>query len=279
MPHGLPEPVTYGILIVFTLGLIFHWSQRALRHPSPTEPLTAEIKDEIRMFDKVQRTFHWATTAAYVGVVLTGIALYDPFAFEPITDSLQVPLHGSFPAYIWAHVIFSGALGVLLAIHVIWDVGKLKGLRLMLPTRSDFRDTITRARSLLLGTKDYPRINKYDAFMKNFHLFLPIAFLALAMTGIYQLIYAPWWLIPVERHFEIEPAWRPTLFHDFFGFLLVALVVGHTYFAILPVNRPIFRAMVRGKVPAQEATKKYRHPNSWLHGSNQREVQYDHWQE
>lgn len=258
MPHGAPELVTYGMLVVFTLGLIFHWSRRAFRSPVPTEPVSGEIKGKVTMFDRVQRMFHWATTVSYIVVVFTGVALYDPFAFEPITDILQIPLHGSFPTYVLIHVIFSAALGILLAIHIVWDVGKLKRTRAMLPTKSDFRDMMTRAKSLLLGAKEYPRINKYDSFMKNFHLYLPIAFLVLAMTGLYQFLYAPWWAIPIERHFEIEPAWRPTVLHDLFGFLLLALVFGHTYFSLLPVNRSIFGAMLRGTMSAEEIMKKYR---------------------
>jgi len=258
MPHGAPELLTYGTLIVFTLGLIFHWSRRAFRHPVPTEPISGEIKGNFMVFDKVQRTFHWATTVSFVIVTFTGIALYDPFAFEPISDLLGIPLHTTFPTYVFIHVVFSGALAILLVIHMIWDVGKLKGIKSILPTKSDFSDVIIRAKGLFLGTKEYPRINKYDGFMKNFHLYLPIAFIVLAVTGTYQFLYAPWWVVPIERHFEIEPAWRPTVLHDLFGFLLIALVFGHTYFSILPVNRSIFNAMLSGKISAEEIMKKYR---------------------
>ena len=258
MPHGAPELLTYGTLIVFTLGLIFHWSRRAFRHPVPTEPLSGEIKGDIVVFDKVQRIFHWATTVSYIGVVFTGVALYDPFAFEPVTDLLQIPLHGDFPTYVLIHVIFSGVLGILLAIHIVWDVRKLKGTRSILPTKSDFRDVTIRAKSLILGKKEYPRINRYDSFMKNFHLYLPIAFVVLTITGIYQFLYAPWWVVPVERHFEIEPPWRPTVLHDLFGFLLIALVFGHTYFSILPVNRSIFRSMLQGTMSAENIMRRYR---------------------
>ncbi len=258
VPHGGPELISYGMIIVFTFGLIFHWFRRARRHPAPTEPLTGEIKGDILLFDKVQRVFHWATTVSYIFVVITGVALYDPFAFEPITATLRVPLHGSFPTYVLIHVVFSGALALLLTVHIIWDVGKLRRIRLMLPTKTDFKDTVIRAKSLLLGTRHYPRINKYDSFMRSYHLYLPIALLILAITGAYQLLYAPWWLVPLERHFEIEPSWRPTLLHDLFGFLLIALVFAHTYFAILPVNQSIFKAMLRGTITATEAAKKFR---------------------
>src|SRR3989304_3974784 len=139
MPHGGPELISYGIIIVFTLGLVFHWLRRARRHPAPTEPLSGEIRGDILLFDKVQRVFDWGTTMSYIFVVITGVALYDPFAFEPITAALRVPLHGSFPTYVLIHVIFSGALAFLLTPHIIWDVVKLRRIKLMLPTKTDFK--------------------------------------------------------------------------------------------------------------------------------------------
>jgi cytochrome b subunit of formate dehydrogenase len=258
MPHGAPELVSYGMLTVFAVGLIFHWSRRALRHPIPTEQLTVEPKGDVLMFDRIQRGFHWATTASFILLIMTGLPLYDPSVFVPIAGALGIPLHGSFNTYVLLHVIASVALASLLLMHIIWDVGKLKATRLMLPTKSDFKDTITRAKSLLLGAKDYPRINKYDGFMKNFHLSTAVAFVALAITGTYMLLYAQWWNIPLEIHFQTEPAWKPAFWHDIFGFLLITLVLGHVYFSILPVNRSIFKAMLSGTIPAEEVAKKYR---------------------
>jgi len=257
MPHGLPEIISYGILFLFSIGLIFHWSRRALRHPTPSEPFDKETEGTI-MFDRVQRLFHWATTGAYVLVVVTGVALYDPVAFEPVTGFLGIPLHGTFPTYVFWHVVGSGALAILLAIHIVWDVGKLKGFHLMWPTKADVREQMIRARGLLSASRDIPRTNKYDNFMKFFHLTLLITFLALAITGIYQFFFASWWTVPIELHFEIEPFWRPTIIHDIFGFVMIALVIGHTYFAILPVNRSVLRAMVTGWLTSVEIKKRYK---------------------
>jgi len=258
MPHGLPEILSYGILFVFSLGLVFHWSRRAFRHPVPAEAFRGEVENGKTMFDKPQRLFHWSTTVAYILVVVTGVALYDPVAFEPITNALSIPLHGSFPTYVFWHVVGSSALAILLVIHIAWDVGKLKGFRLMWPGRADIREQIIRAKGLLSGSKDIPRTNKYDNFMKFFHLTLTIAILALAATGIYQLLFAAWWTVPIELHFDVEPFWRPTIIHDFFGFTLIALVIGHTYFALLPINRPILGAMVKGRLSAEEIKKRYK---------------------
>ncbi len=39
---------------------------------------------------------------------------------------------------------------------------------------------------------------------------------------------------------------------------MIALVIGHTYFAILPVNRPVLRTMVRGWLTSVEIKKRYK---------------------
>jgi cytochrome b subunit of formate dehydrogenase len=263
MPHGAPELVAYGIVAIFGLGLVFHWLRRALRHPSPTEPISREPKGSVLMFDKVQRVFHWATTICFILLIATGLPLYDPSTFVPIASAVGIPIHGAFNTYVMIHVIASVALALLLFVHIVWDVGKLRSLKLMLPTKSDFRDSIVRAKSLLLGTKQYPRINKYDGFMKNFHLFLSVASIVLAFTGVYMLLYAQWWNIPLELHFQTEPPFKPTILHDVFGFLLIALVLGHTYFSLLPINKPMFRAMLKGTMTAEEIAEKYR-PEDFL---------------
>ncbi len=101
-------------------------------------------------------------------------------------------------------------------------------------------------------------MGKYDAFMKSFHVYLIIAFAALALTGIYQYFFAPWWLFPWELHEQIEPFWKPTALHDLFGFLLISVVAGHTYFALLRINRPLLRAIFSGKITPEEASQRYR---------------------
>ncbi len=258
MPHGAPELVAYGILVLFSAFLIVHWMRRAIRPASVTEPVGRELTGDLTAFDKVQRLFHWATTVALILVIVTGFALYDPFTFEPVTDTLGLPLHSAFPSWVLVHVIFSGLLAGLLVVHVTWDVGKLRAFHRMWPRFQDARDALLRGKNFLSVAKQYPRMGKYDLFMKNFHIYLIIAFAVLAVTGIYQYLYAPWWTVIWFLHFQIEPAWRPTVIHDVFGFGLIALLIGHVYFAFLRINWPLLKAMTFGKISKDEANRRYR---------------------
>lgn len=258
MPHGAPEAVAYGILIFFSIVLIVHWARRTRRPPVVTESPQSGTVEDRTLFDRFQRFFHWTTTAVLVIVIITGFALYDPFTFEPVTDALGLPLHSAFPSYVFVHVIFSTALAVLLVLHVIWDVKRLRAIRQMWPRVQDFHDALLRARNFLSLGKEYPRMPKYDFFMKGFHIYLVVAVVVLAFTGIYQYYYAAWWTVVWYLHYQVEPAWRPTIIHDLFGFGLVALVVGHIYFASLRVNRPLLTAMIHGKVSKAEVNRRYR---------------------
>ncbi|TLY00837.1 MAG: cytochrome b/b6 domain-containing protein [Thaumarchaeota archaeon] len=234
MPHGAPELVAYGILVLFSAFLIVHWMRRATRPASVTEPVGRELTGDLTAFDKVQRLFHWATTVVLILV------------------------HSAFPSWVLVHVIFSGLLAGLLVVHVTWDVGKLRAFHRMWPRLQDARDALLRGKNFLSIAKQYPRMSKYDLFMKNFHIYLIISFAVLAVTGIYQYLYAPWWTVIWFLHYQIEPAWRPTVIHDIFGFSLIALLIGHVYFAFLKINWPLLKAMTFGKISRDEANRRYR---------------------
>ncbi|TLX98412.1 MAG: cytochrome b/b6 domain-containing protein [Thaumarchaeota archaeon] len=258
VPHGAPEIIAYGILGLFSLGLILHWTRRIFTPAFVNEPPRAEATKDLTVFDRVQRLFHWATLAVLAMIIITGFALYDPSTFAPIADALGIPLHSAFPSYVLAHVIFSASFAVLLGIHVAWDVKRLRALRRMWPSLQDFRDGLLRGRNFFSMSRNYPRMSKYDAFMKSFHLYLIVSSAVLAFTGIYQYFYASWWNVLWFLHSQIEPWWRPTVIHDVFGFGLIALVVGHLYFGLLRVNRPLLRAMINGKISKSEVNRRYR---------------------
>ena len=258
MPHGAPEIIAYGVLALFSIGLILHWARRTVTPASVTEPPQSEATEDLTAFDRIQRLFHWATLAVLLMIIITGFALYDPSTFEPVAAALGIPLHSAFPSYVLAHVIFSASFAVLLGVHVVWDVKRLRALRRMMPAAQDFRDGLLRARNFFSMSKKYPRMSKYDAFMKSFHLYLIVSSALLAFTGIYQYFFASWWNVLWFLHSQIEPWWRPTVIHDIFGFILIALVVGHLYFGLLRVNRPLLRAMIYGKISKSEVNRRYR---------------------
>jgi cytochrome b subunit of formate dehydrogenase len=190
-------------------------------------------------------------------LITTGLPLYYPLVVEPFLSLLGLSIHGEFLIWIEPHVLAAVILLVLVISHIIWDSGKLRATKLVMPNLLDFREAIARAKNFVwFSGKDYPRSGKYDVFMKSYHILLVVCFAMLGVTGLVQYFYAPWWLYPELQHAQIEPWWKPTQLHDFFGFLLIALVVAHTYFSLLPVNRALFRSMISGKIAMSEYDRK-----------------------
>jgi len=94
-----------------------------------------------------------------------------------------------------------------------------------------------------LGPSVQPRHGKYDAFMKLFHWGLVLCLVVLGISGLY--LWSPYNIMPT-----ISPSLESTLrlFHDIFAFLLIGLVAGHIYFAILPINWPVLRSIMTGTI-------------------------------
>lgn len=238
MTHTLDEIITSSILFFSFSVLIVHWFRRS-RHPG------GDVANaEATTFDLAQRLFHWSITALILFLFATGLPLYYPLVVEPMTDLLGLPLHGYFFLWVIPHVVASVLLLVMIIFHILWDSFKLGRTRFMLPDGRDMSEAFVRMKRFFLGGDAVPRTTKYDIFMKSYHALLVGSFLLLGVTGFALYVWAPWWLYPQLEHSSIEPWWGPTQLHDLFGFILVALVVGHTYFSFLPANRPLFRAML-----------------------------------
>jgi cytochrome b subunit of formate dehydrogenase len=256
MVHTLSIVVTSSILAVTFSLYVVHWFRRSLwQTRSATAGAPGIEGRETVWFDRVQRLFHWSVTFVTVALVFTGLILYYPAYVAPFLTSLGVPVHAFFFGWIDVHVIGAVILLGLIVLHIAWDSLKLRTTKLMVPNREDVREAMVRAWRFVWGGSPTPRSNKYDVFMKSYHALLIVCSLGLGVTGVVQYVLAPWWLYPEILHLQIEPWWKPTILHDLFGFILIGLVVGHTYFSVLKVNRPLLKAMVTGTIARGEATR------------------------
>jgi cytochrome b subunit of formate dehydrogenase len=201
------------------------------------------------MFDIVQRLFHWANFMLLGLMALTGVALFLP----GLVDAFLAPLGiRGFASKVYWHVTLAWGLLALIVIHVVWDTLVARGWGNIWPTRRDFSDAQTRARNFLGLSHDYPRSPKYDLFMKGFHWSLTVSLIILGITGLY--FWNPYGLFP-ELSYNTELLFR--LLHDFFAFLLLGLIIGHMYFALIPANWPILTAMAIGYIKAGDYLKHF----------------------
>lgn len=249
MTHTLAAPLAAYLVTGGMLFLAVHWVRRVLWKPRRRLPTlgTDGSEEKGHAFDVVQRFFHWSTTVALAVIVLSGLTLYSPAYFNPLTTSLGFPIHNKIQLLVYVHVASVLVLGGLLGLHVAWDFFKLKTWHSIRNRRNDFAELSSRAKGFLAGAA----VNwseKYDVFMKSFHTLLIVLFVGLGFTGIVMYFVAPWRLYPQLLHSSIEPWWMPTPIHDVLGFSLLVLLVAHTYFSLLGTNRPVLRAMATGRI-------------------------------
>lgn len=255
-PVRLSSEIFLAIVLLFVAGYVVHWFRRAFRQPKLTT-ITAhvEIHDEkIPAFDIVQRLFHWLTFVVLGMMTLTGIALYFPNTFDPLLAPFGI--EGTQAKIFW-HVNFAWALLALLVIHVVWDVGVKRGWWDMWLGLKDLSDGWVRTKHFLGLVREYKPIPKYDIFMKVFHWGLTISLIILGVTGLY--FWNPYGLIPTLTY-DVEYTFR--LLHDLFAALMIGMVIGHVYFAVIPVNWPILKAMVVGWINKDFYVRHF-DPNRW----------------
>ncbi len=256
MVHTLSIVLSSSILIAaFSLYLV-HWFRRSVwQTRSPTIGAPGTEGGETAGFDRVQRLFHWSVTIVTVALAFSGLILYYPAFVAPFLNSLGVPVHAFLFGWVNVHVIGAVILLGLIVVHIAWDSLKLRTTKLVVPIRQDAREAIVRAWRFVWGGSPTPRSSKYDVFMKSYHILLTVCSLGLGVTGFVQYVWAPWWRYPEILHLQVEPWWKPTILHDWFGFTLIALVVGHTYFSLLPTNKKLFFSMIRGRAQPSRAAQ------------------------
>ncbi|MDG7007084.1 MAG: cytochrome b/b6 domain-containing protein [Nitrososphaerota archaeon] len=256
LPYRLPVDYAVAILLVFVAIFTIHWLRRAFRQPARSGPSSAvELPGgSVKAYDVVQRLFHWSLFVTLGLVALTGIDIFEPgvlgfflspFGIVDMTSSL-----------FWHTTLLWILLGIV-AVHIVWDLVVARGWRNIWVKRQDFRDTATRLKNFFGATKDYPKSGKYDVFMKTFHWGAVLSFVVLGVSGIY--LWNPYGFFPGISP-NLDALFR--ILHDTFAFLFVGLIIGHIYFAALPVNWPVLRSMVTGRLPKDDYLKEF-DSNRW----------------
>ncbi|MDG6901402.1 MAG: cytochrome b/b6 domain-containing protein [Nitrososphaerota archaeon] len=246
LPLRLPTDYAAATVLFFVAIFAVHYVRRAFREPHPVGARAAiEIPEgPVKAFDIVQRLFHWSLFVTLGLVTLTGINIYytgalnfflAPFGVADVISSMY-----------W-HTTLLWLLLSILIIHMAWDVAVARSTGQILPKGRDVKQTFTRLLNFFGATNDYPKHGKYDVFMKTAHWGMALCMVVLGISGLYM--WNPYGYFPT-----ISPDFNSllTIFHDFFAFLFVGLIIGHVYFAVLPVNWPMLRSIVTGTVAREE---------------------------
>jgi len=236
-----------AIILFFVAVFAIHFVRRAYRQPKRVGGSAVEVPNNtVKAFDIVERLFHWSLFIILGMVMLSGVSIFAPGQFNSLLEAFGVA--GSSAAAVTAaiawHTDMLWLLLGLIVIHIVWDLAVARSGKQILPYGSDVKDTATRLIGFLgFGPSVQPRHGKYDAFMKLFHWGLVLCLVVLGISGLY--LWNPYGYMPTTT-----PGFESTLrlLHDIFAFLLIGLVAGHIYFAVLPINWPVLRSIMTGTI-------------------------------
>ncbi|MDG6904560.1 MAG: cytochrome b/b6 domain-containing protein [Nitrososphaerota archaeon] len=239
-----------AIILFFAAVFAIHFIRRAYRQPKRVGGTPVEIAgNKVKAFDIVQRAFHWSLFGILGLVMLSGVAIFAPGTFNALLQAFGAvgSTAQATQVDVALHTDMLWLLLGLVVIHLVWDIVAARSTKTIVPRKADFSDTMTRVKGFFgFGPSIQPRHGKYDAFMKLFHWGLTLCLVILGISGLY--LWNPYGLLPA-----VTPAFESTmrLLHDIFAFLLIGLVAGHIYFAVLPVNWPVLRMVILGSVSGE----------------------------
>jgi cytochrome b subunit of formate dehydrogenase len=226
-------------------------------------------------FSKMQRAMHWTIGPGCAALLLTGLPVY--LAQFSVNPPVPTPLNFFYWGYqvaLWrtAHIYLALAVVAAVLIHSGWDAFRVKSsAKIARVSRGDFREAWRRGLDFLGFSKQpSPRPTpKYDFFHKAFHWTLIALGAFLLVSGLVE-----WEAIRVNGVpvFVLLDRFNNTLMDGFLrtghlvaAMLFAGLVALHVYFAVLPQNRPLLRAMSLGSSrshppPSLRPESSARHP-------------------
>ena len=249
MTHTTNPSLILGIVVLFGVGTIIHLARRyrlARTTFTPVEGIS---------FDKLQRILHWAIGVGVLGLVITGLPVYlSQFLVNPPTPNRLQFVYWGMLVFDWrtTHIGLAFLVVCMVVLHASWDAYHLKTTARMRITKKDIREAIGRSRNFFWLAREYlPPGSKYDFFQKMFHWSLIILGAFLLISGLLTWEAITWQGIPLF-------VWLDRINHPFMdsfmrtGHLVAAMLVFglallHVYFAMLPQNRNILKAITLGR--------------------------------
>jgi formate dehydrogenase subunit gamma len=250
--NRLPFDYAAVIVLAFVALGVVHWVRRANREPVKgiEQPVSAEEAGSmVTAFDIVERLYHWALFVVTGLLVLTGVALFVPGYFNSFVAAFGVT--NGVGLLLWHDDMVWALLG-LLVIHIVWDLAVKRGWKNIWLGMKDIRDIGIRTKNFFGLSPKYSKPGKYDIFMKTLHWGMTVSLIILGITGLFFM--NPYGLLPTLSP-SIDSLFR--ILHDIFAFLFIGLVIGHIYFAMIPVNWPVLRAIFTGNISKEAYNKEY----------------------
>ena len=250
MTHETNSGLVLGMVVVMSSLAIVHLARRY-----PLMRTRSSATGELS-FTRTQKTMHWVIGAGSAILLLTGLPVY--LAQFLVIPSVPTPLnfyYWGLQVFVWRtfHIYLALALTAVVAAHALWDTLRLRALGRMTVARADLTEAGAKARSFFGLTEDAKRaqVSRYDPFQKVFHWSLLVLGAFLVVSGLLMWEALKWNGVPL---FIVLDRWNNTFMDGFMrtghlvaAMLFAGLVVLHTYFALLPQNRPLLRSIIPQK--------------------------------
>lgn len=281
--------LSWDVLVIFSFVAVFtflvHFIVRDLINPAdhsnpgdgpPPSEVEADLEErgieEVHRFTATQRASHWIMAISVFLLMLSGFVLMNPnLTLNPPFGISWVDIHIVFSIVFIGYVIFH--IG-----HVAYNGTWME----MWFGRRDIKDLLVRFDHMIGRREQYPRQFKYPSAQKLLHLNVILVSFGIVLTGLVLLrrVTIPG-LWTETREFTFlgihfgtgfgSPGWGLVdwsfVLHDFLAIAMVALVLGHIYFALRPEEWGITRSMITGTVSRETYAEKYS-PSSWDIGSD-----------
>lgn len=205
-------------------------------------PATADAaSDHVIRHNGFDRLYHW--------VMATCILVLMATAF--------LPIFGLKFAWLDIHWITGVVLAVLVLIHIVRAL-VWQDWRNMWIGGADLRE-LWRDCTNLLGGRTAPSLpGKYDAAQKLYHLGIAIVVLAIVGTGLLMLLKIDTPLWHRNPYWFAADTWGVIyVIHGMAAMVIVATVLIHLYFGLIPDSWYLLRGMIRGWISRKEYAEHY----------------------
>ena len=250
MTHNTDPVLVIGVAVFIASFSLVHLARR-WRSMRTKVDLSEEEK-----FTRTQRVMHWTIAAGCAALLITGLPVYlAQFLLNPPVPTPVRLFYWGFQVSLWrtSHIYLALLVVLLVLLHSIWDTYRIKTFaKIMRVPRADFGEAWGRVRSFLgfsWGGLTRPT-TKYDFFHKAFHWTLISLGVFLLISGLIEWEAVRIQGVPVFvlldriNHAFMDGFLRTG--HLVAAMLFAGMVALHTYFAVLPQNRPFLRAIVLG---------------------------------
>jgi cytochrome b subunit of formate dehydrogenase len=202
--------------------------------------------DRVKRHSLLDRTYHWLMALCVLTLMAT--------AFLPI---LGIKFE-----WLDIHWMTGVALAALILLHIVRALF-FQDWRNMWIGLADLRELWRTVARLFGSRRPAPLPGKYDAAQKLYHLGVAVVVLSVVGSGLLMLlkIDTPFW--------RRNPYWFSAdtwgviyVIHGFAAMTIVAIVIVHLYFTLMPDSWYMLRAMVRGWISRNEYAQ-HHDPARW----------------